>query len=249
MADAICCLPPGATLDDTIEKIEWLYGSVESFDTVMQEFYRIVQGKNEKVQTFVLHLERVLKAIKQQHLYAMTEEEGVRHLKDHLFHRLKPNLHNALHYMYDKLGSHHSQLVMASWKAETETPGSSVSEARAKSAVVGMGTASQVKGASSEPSYEALTQQIAYLMSTVTNQTNQNSSKSNGCNDYKSSNGNGKYSYTKFKKNTKGIEKIWNAGYVEVQEIAGENLPHPGKGIISLSSPTIKLRIKTMVKI
>ena len=67
VADAICCFPPGAMLDDIIEKFKWLYGSVESFDTVMQEFYRIVQGKNEKVQTFVLHLERALKDIKQQH--------------------------------------------------------------------------------------------------------------------------------------------------------------------------------------
>ena len=53
-ADAICCLPPGAMSDDIIEKFKWLYGSVESFDTLMQEFYRIVQGNNEKVQTFVL---------------------------------------------------------------------------------------------------------------------------------------------------------------------------------------------------
>ena len=56
-ADALCCLPPGATLDDILEKFKWLYGSVESSDTLMQEFYCIVQGKSEKVQTFVLHLE------------------------------------------------------------------------------------------------------------------------------------------------------------------------------------------------
>ena len=55
-ADAICCLPPGATLDDIIKKFKWLYGSVESFDTLMQEFYHVVQRKNEKVQIFVLHL-------------------------------------------------------------------------------------------------------------------------------------------------------------------------------------------------
>ena len=39
VADAICCLPPGATLDDILEKFKWLYGSVESPDTFMQEFY------------------------------------------------------------------------------------------------------------------------------------------------------------------------------------------------------------------
>ena len=49
LADVICCLPPGATLDDILEKIKWLYGSVVSSDTLMQEFYRIAQGKSEKV--------------------------------------------------------------------------------------------------------------------------------------------------------------------------------------------------------
>ena len=101
-ADAMCCLPTGATLDDILEKFKWLYGSAESFDTLMQEFYCIAQGKSEKVQTFVLCLERALKAIKQQYPYAMTKEEGHRHLKDHLFHGLKPNLYNALYYLYDK---------------------------------------------------------------------------------------------------------------------------------------------------
>ena len=145
VADAISCFPLRAMLNDIIEKFKWLYESVESFDTLMQEFYRIVQGKNEKVQTFVLHSERALKATKQQHPYVMTKEEGVRHLKDHLFHGLKSNLHNTLHYMYDKPDSQYSQLVIASRKAETETLGSSVSEARAKSAVVGSDTALQVK--------------------------------------------------------------------------------------------------------
>ena len=52
VADAICCLLPGATLDDIIEKFKRLYGSVESFGTLMQEFYQIVQGKSERVQSF-----------------------------------------------------------------------------------------------------------------------------------------------------------------------------------------------------
>ena len=80
----------------------------------MQEFYKFAHGKSKKVQTFVLHLEMAQKAIKQWNPCAMTEEEGQRHLKDHLFHGLKPNLHNALHYLYDKPDSQYSQLVIAS---------------------------------------------------------------------------------------------------------------------------------------
>ena len=56
-ANTTCCLPPGLTLDDIIEKFKWLYGSVESFNTLMQEFSRILQGKSEMVQAFVLCLE------------------------------------------------------------------------------------------------------------------------------------------------------------------------------------------------
>ena len=78
---------------------------------------------------------------------------------------------------------------------QRETPRSNMSEARAKSAVVG--TASQAKVASSDPPYEALTQQIAYLMYAI---TNQNSNKNNECNGSKPSNGNGKYSSTKLQR-------------------------------------------------
>ena len=155
-ADIMCCLPPGATLDDILEKFKWLYESIESSDTLMQELYCIAQGKIEKVQMFVLHLERALKAIKQQHPYAMTKEEGHKHLKDCLFHGLKSNLCNALRYLYDKPDSQYSQLVMASRKAETETLRSSVSEVRAKSAVVGADADSVETKVSSEPSYEVI---------------------------------------------------------------------------------------------
>ena len=164
---------------------------MESFDTLVQEFYQTMLGKNERVQTFVLHLEWALKAIKQQHTHAMTEDESEEHLKDHLFHGLKPNICNALHYTYDKSDSQYSQLVMAARKAETETPGSNVSEVRAKSTVVGIN--SQAKVTSSDPPYEVLTQQIAYLMSAI---TNQNLGKNNECNRSKQSNGNGKFSNT-----------------------------------------------------
>ena len=195
----MCCLPLGATLDNILEKFKWLYESVESFDTLMQEFYCIAQGKSEKVQTFVLHLERTLKAIRQQHPYAMTEEEGHRHLKDHLFHGLKPNLCNALHYLYNKPDFQYSQVVMASGKSQTETLGSSVSKARAKSAVVGADTDLAEAKVSSEPSFEAITQKIAYLMSAVANQTNPNLTKTNRCSGFKP-NGNGKYSSNTFQR-------------------------------------------------
>ena len=162
-------------------------------------FYCIAQGKSEKVQTFVLHLVRALKAIKQQYPYAMTEEEGHRHLKDHLFHGLKPNLYNALHYLYENLDSQYSQLVMASRKAEMETLGSGVSKGRDKSTIVGTNTDLAEAKASPEPSYEAITQQIAYLMSAVANQVKPEVTKPSGCPGLKSNETN-KYSSNTFQR-------------------------------------------------
>ena len=179
-------LPPGTTLDDISEKFKWLYGSVESSDTLMPEFYHIVQGKSKKVQTFVLCLERALKAIKQQYPYAKTKEESHRHLKDYLFHGLKLNLCNALCYLYEKPDSQYSQLVMASRKTKAETLRSSVSEGRAKSAIEGTNTDLEEAKASSEPSYKAMTQQIAYLMSAVANQVKPELTKPSGCPGFKS---------------------------------------------------------------
>ena len=60
---------------------------------------------------------------------------------------------------------------MAARKAETETPGGDVSEARTKSAVVEIDSKSE--GTSFDPYYEAITQQNAYLMSIITNQNHQ----------------------------------------------------------------------------
>ena len=67
--------------------------------------------------------------------------------------------------------------MTAARKAKTEMPGGDVTEVRTKSAMVELET--QPKVASSEPSYEAIVQQIAYLMSTVTSQ-NTHTSGENG---------------------------------------------------------------------
>ena len=170
----------------------------------------------------------------------MTKEEGHKHLKDHLFHGLKSNLCNALHYLYDKPDSQYSQLVMASRKAETETLGSSVSEVRAKSAIVQANAHLAETKASSEPSYEAITQQITYLMSAIVNQTNPNLTKSSGHPGFKH-NGNGQYSPKTFQR-PKCDKRNMTCGDVGEPDIVGENAPLPDKGIPFLSGPTSQTR-------
>ena len=88
---------------------------------------------------------------------------------------------------------------MASRKAEMETLGSSVSKGRAKSAIVGTNTDLAEAKVGSEPSYEAITQQIAYLMSAVANQVNPELTKPSGWLRFKPT-GNNKYSSNAFQR-------------------------------------------------
>ena len=163
-----------------------------------------------------------------------------RHLKDHLFHGLKPNLHNALHYLYVKPDSQYSQLVMASRKAETETLGSGVSDSRAKFTIAGTNTDLAKSKASSEPSYKAITQKIAYLMSAVAKQVTSEPIKPSGCLGSKPNETN-KYSLIHFK-DPNVIERTCLAGDVGGLDIAGENVPLPVKGIPFLSGPTSQVQ-------
>ena len=110
--------------------------------------------------------------------------------------------------MYDKPNLQYSQLVMAARKAKTETPGSSVLEVRAKSAVVG--TDLQPKVASSDPPCEAITQQIAYLMSAI---TNWNTNKNNEQIGSKQNNRNGKFSNMKSQRPMKDRKDMKSWGY------------------------------------
>ena len=107
--------------------------------------------------------------------------------------------------MYNTPNLQYSQLVMATRKAETKTPGSNVSEVRAKSAVVGID--SKFEGGSSDPSYEVITQQIAYLMSTITNQNTTNNSAGHN-------NGNGRIPRTKTQRPEKNRKDMicWGCG-------------------------------------
>ena len=125
---------------------------------------------------------------------------------------------------------------MASIEAETETLGSSVSEGRDKSAIVGANTYLAEAKVSSELCYEAITQQIAYLMSALPNQANPDQAKTSGHPGFKL-NGNSKYSPNTFQRPTYDKKNMTCWGCEEL-DIVGENVPLQDKGIPFLSGPT-----------
>ena len=94
--------------------------------------------------------------------------------------------------------------------------------------------------ASSELSYEAITQQIAYLMCAVANQVKPEPTKPSGCLGFKS-NENNKYSSNTWSRGPSIIERPWLVGDVGELDIAGENALLPDKGIPLLSGPTSQI--------
>ena len=58
-ADMACYMGPTASVSNILEKLSIIFGTVTSFDVLMQNFYKISQG-NEKVPSFVTRLEGTL---------------------------------------------------------------------------------------------------------------------------------------------------------------------------------------------
>ena len=61
-ADMARYMGPTASVSEILEKLSVIFGTVASFDVLMQNFYKISQG-NEKVPSFVTKLEGTLNQI------------------------------------------------------------------------------------------------------------------------------------------------------------------------------------------
>ena len=128
-----------------------------SFDILMQNFYKVTQGNNEKVPYFTTRLEGTLNQIKLQCLRRMMDLEAQQHLKDCLFHGVCKHICNSICYLYSTPNTFYLQLMVTAWKADSENEGI-WDKVRARATVTtdpGEGTAE-------------LGQQIAKLMATLT---------------------------------------------------------------------------------
>ena len=51
-ADMACYMGPTASVSEILEKLSVIFSTVASFDVLMQNFYKITQGGNEKVPSY-----------------------------------------------------------------------------------------------------------------------------------------------------------------------------------------------------
>ena len=111
---------PHALASEIINKLELVYGTVASFHILMQNIYKVLQGKTEKVTMYVTQLEGGLNVVQQEYPTILSDNEVQQHLRDRIFHGLHKPLRDLMCYLYDDVRITYPQLVTAAWKAESE---------------------------------------------------------------------------------------------------------------------------------
>ena len=154
VADMARYMGPTASVSNILEKLSVIFGTVTSFDVLMQNFCKISQG-NEKVPSFATWLEGTLNQIQIKCPGRIADHEVPSHLKDQLFHGVKKHIRDSVRYLYSNPQTAYPELVVTARRAESETEETKV---KAQSAA-----ATEVPSGSKE-----LGDQIARLMAALT---------------------------------------------------------------------------------
>ena len=113
-------MDPTTGVANILQKLTIIFGTVTSFDLLMQKFYKVVQSNHKKVPSFATRLEGTLNQIRLQCPRRITDWEVQQHLKDHLFHGVCKHIRDLIHYLYSNSGITYSQLMVTAHKAESK---------------------------------------------------------------------------------------------------------------------------------
>ena len=139
VADMARYMGPTASVSKILEKLSVIFGTITSFDMLMQNFYKISQG-NEKVPSFVTKLEGTLNQIQIQCPGRIANCKVQGHLKDRLFHGVKKHVRDSMRYLYSNPQTTYSKLVVTARRAESETEETKVKERSAATTEVPSGS-------------------------------------------------------------------------------------------------------------
>ena len=102
------------------KKLTVIFGTVASFDVLMQNFYKVTQSNHEKVPSIAMRLEGTLNQIQLQCPGRITDQEVQEHLKDYLFHGVCKHIRDSIQYLYSNPGTTYSQLMITAHKVESK---------------------------------------------------------------------------------------------------------------------------------
>ena len=91
-ADIYKYLCPTPSVNVILDKLDSLYGSVSTFDVMMQGFYRETQGRSVSVAHYTARLEGKPNEINVKDLNRVSEAETAGYIRGCLFHGLRKPL-------------------------------------------------------------------------------------------------------------------------------------------------------------
>ena len=106
-----------APLEDLIRGLEERYLENLSKDSLICQFYEMVQGKEESIRSFAERIEKVYQRLKKQ-FPEKYEDESL--LRTRLFQGMNQDLRNSLRYLQDRSNTTYRELLKACTKAEIE---------------------------------------------------------------------------------------------------------------------------------
>ena len=113
-------MKPTTNIDHILHKLSVIFGTVASFDVLLQNVYKVSQGNNKGVPSFAMRLEGTLHQIQLQCPGRMTDLEAQQHLRDCLFHGVRKHTHDSIQYLYNSPSISYSQVMIAAHKVENE---------------------------------------------------------------------------------------------------------------------------------
>ena len=111
---------PTVSVSEILEKLMVIFGTVMSFDILMQNFYKILQGGNKKVPSFMTRLEGTLNQIRIKCPGRIANLEVPWHLKEQLFHGVKKHIRDSIRYLYSNPQTTYSELVVTARRAKSK---------------------------------------------------------------------------------------------------------------------------------
>ena len=91
-ADMAQYMGPTASVSDILKKFSVIFGTIASFDMLMENIYKITQGSSKKVPLFTTRLEGTLNQIRLRCPGQIANCEVPWHLKEQLFHRVRKHM-------------------------------------------------------------------------------------------------------------------------------------------------------------
>ena len=120
VADMAWYMGPTASVREILQKLMVIFGTAASFDVLMQNFYKVTQGNNEKVPSFTTMLEGTLNKIWLKCPGRIADCEVACHLKDQLFHRVCKHIRDSIRYLHGNPKTTYSKLMVTAREAESK---------------------------------------------------------------------------------------------------------------------------------